>query len=251
MDSPKFAKVPSIGKLTALRRDFHRKIRAEGFLGALNHAVARLIYIVRQRVGKSVTVPDPFDSQFGTDTATIVSVGALDIPNEKVLHANRYEAVSQEVFTEAMLTLPATNEYTFVDIGSGKGKALLLASHYPFREIVGIELSAQLTAIALENIAKYRNTSQKCSVIRVECRDALTCDLPLSNCILYLYNPFDGAIMQQFVSVVEESLADHPRSIRVVYQWPLHRIHWDRSPYLRLSAETKTWVVYESTSSSN
>ena len=39
-------------------------------------------------------------------------------------------------------------DYTFLDIGSGKGRVLMLASDAPFRHIVGVELSPALTAIA-------------------------------------------------------------------------------------------------------
>lgn len=39
-------------------------------------------------------------------------------------------------------------DYTFVDIGCGKGRAVLLASEVRFREIVGIELNTKLAVLA-------------------------------------------------------------------------------------------------------
>src|SRR5947208_15284999 len=40
------------------------------------------------------------------------------------------------------------SDFTFIDLGSGKGRTLLMASDYPFRRILGVELLAGLDQLA-------------------------------------------------------------------------------------------------------
>src|SRR5580700_6255635 len=53
-------------------------------------------------------------------------------------------------------------DFTFIDLGSGKGRTLLMASDYPFHRIVGVELLPSLHEIAQENLRQYKSESQKC-----------------------------------------------------------------------------------------
>ena len=63
-------------------------------------------------------------------------------------------------------------DFTFIDIGSGKGRTLLMASDYPFRRIIGVELLPELHRIAQENVRKYKNENQKSFAIVSQCVDA-------------------------------------------------------------------------------
>lgn len=217
-------------------------------LGALKHGALRLNERARvQLVRGSGPQPDRFDSEYGTDTATTVSVGALDIPNDKLEQANRYEAISPESFDRVVGELFLRHEeYVFVDIGSGKGRALLLASFYPFRRVVGVEISPALTQIAEDNIKTFRDPKQKCKEITALCIDGAAYELPRQNCVLYLYNPFGLQVMRSFVSAVEKSIWNQPRKIFVIYFTPTHRAPWDQSEVFRPIRESVTLVVYES-----
>ena len=128
----------------------------------------------------------------GTDTARIVGAWALDIPHDKLEHANRYETVAPEVFYASLNELEIRHEeFVFIDIGSGKGRALLLASRFPFKEIIGVELSAGLNTVANRNLRAFKDESQKCFRIQSIGQDALDYELPPENIVFYLYNPFD------------------------------------------------------------
>src|SRR5215469_11602963 len=66
-----------------------------------------------------------------------------------------YQPIEPDIFHEMLSAVPADfRHYTFIDIGSGKGRALLLASESRFRRIIGIELLPELNRIAQANIAK-------------------------------------------------------------------------------------------------
>jgi hypothetical protein len=55
--------------------------------------------------------------------------------------------------------------YTFVDMGSGKGRMLLLAAEYPFRQIQGVEFAVELHDQATANIHRYTSARRRCARI--------------------------------------------------------------------------------------
>ncbi len=74
-----------------------------------------------------------------------------------------YQPTDPALFQEIMASLPIEFEqFAFVDLGSGKGRTLLMASEYPFKRIVGVELIAELHRAAEENIRDYRSPTQRC-----------------------------------------------------------------------------------------
>lgn len=78
----------------------------------------------------------------------------------------------------------------FVDLGSGKGKSLILAADYPFKKIIGVEFPPELHQTAVRNIALF--SREKCiqEQIQLLCMDAEQYELPTENIVLFLYNPF-------------------------------------------------------------
>jgi SAM-dependent methyltransferase len=233
----------TVNKVVALRRDIVRKARQVGALKMLKHGAEKLV----RDLSPSSLQPDPFDVRYGTDTAQIISVGALDIPDERLAHSNRYEAVVPEMFDCIMQDLNIQyRRFSFVDVGSGKGRAMLLASRFPFKEIVGVEISAALTIIAERNIRLFRDDSQQCFAIRPTCVDGGSFELPLVDAVLYFNNPFDEQVMRPLLSRIEQSLSAHSRKFLVAYQRPLHRKLWDRSDAFRLRCERERYVIYES-----
>ena len=89
---------------------------------------------------------------------TSVPVSALgDIDPSIAAHAVHYEATSFGKFSRAMEILaPRYEGFTFVDLGSGKGRVLLLAALRPFRRVIGVEISASLHTRAQANVEALR-----------------------------------------------------------------------------------------------
>jgi SAM-dependent methyltransferase len=104
----------------------------------------------------------PFDRKYGTDTGGYL--GPEELVNGRANDAlnHGYSAIAPSVFHEACRrwreTLPDVSgrieAYNFVDVGAGKGRALLLASELPFRKIIGVELSAELSSMAQNNVSR-------------------------------------------------------------------------------------------------
>jgi SAM-dependent methyltransferase len=135
-------------------------------------------------------------------------------------------------------------DFTFIDLGSGKGRTLLMASDYPFRRIVGVELLPSLHKIAQENLRLYKSESQKCFALESICADATDFPLPQDPLVIFLFNPFPESGMRKVVSNLEQSLRAHPRPVYVLYHNPLleHTLS-ERGP-LRKIAGTHQYSLF-------
>jgi hypothetical protein len=167
---------------------------------------ANLIRAGRRLAGSAIdklrrAADSTFDVKYGTDTAHWVQLKELSLSSKNVAHGQFYEPTPIRVFNRAMTSLKiAHGEFTFIDFGSGKGRNLLLASHYPFREIIGVEFSQELHQIAENNIAIYNGRGQKCSRIRSLCVDAVDYALPSTNLIAFFFNPFNEVVFAEVLS---------------------------------------------------
>jgi hypothetical protein len=134
-------------------------------------------------------------------------------PTEKALFHEMLDALAQH-------TSLAFPEFTFVDLGSGKGRALLMASDYPFRRIVGVELLPALHRTAEENLAHYHSDSQKCFAVESVCADAITFRLPAGPLVVYLFNPFPQSGLRRAIENLESDVQQTPRQVYVLYHNP-------------------------------
>lgn len=239
----------SIGytKTVALRREVVRKYRQVGLWRTLTHGVSKVARLARQTAFPPVTRAVPFDLIYGTDTGGVLGVGELDIPEEAMEHAVRYDAISEEEFDHSLKELPVTPDgLVFVDLGSGKGRALLLASCYPFAEIIGVEFSRLLHETALHNIEIFQDTRQRCRTITSIWADASKFEIPEKPLMFFLHNPFDDAVMRPVVSHIEQSLQKCPRTIYVWYVKPEQRQVFDASKGFEAMKDTGRYVFYKS-----
>jgi len=133
-----------------------------------------------------------------------------------------YQPTDADLFREMMASLPIDfSQFTFIDLGSGKGRTLLMASEYAFRKIMGVELMAGLHQIALENLSVYKSDSQKCFAIEAICGDAADFPFPDEALVLYLFNPLPESSLKRLLARLEESLKAYPRPLYVLYHNPL------------------------------
>ena len=137
-----------------------------------------------------------------------------------------YQPTEPGLFHEMMGALSrqtgfAFGDFVFIDLGSGKGRTLLMASDYPFCRVVGVELLPALNLIAQENLNKYRNDAQKCFAIESTCADAAGFDFPGEPIVLFLFNPFPESGLRRVIANLEQSLREYPRKVYVLYHNPL------------------------------
>lgn len=164
----------------------------------------------------------------------------------EVLAGRQYQASDPVIFHEMMSHLAIDHrQFTFIDLGSGKGRGLLLASDYPFHRIVGIELLPELHAIAEENVRKYRSPRQQCREFKLICADARSSPLPPEPLVVFLFDPFPEDVLRQVMAGIERSLREQPRQMFLAYENPIsERVIADSTMFRRL-AGTQQWALYE------
>jgi SAM-dependent methyltransferase len=216
---------PSI--VSTIRHWWKENSAREGFVSTLKRFLATLWEFARestpsqrrQRYGDV-----EYDWDFRVDTT-----GATVSWRDRLLGMfhSAYQPTEPAQFRE-MLASPMRSsaefdfrEFTFIDIGSGKGRVLLMASDYPFRRILGIELLPELHRVAKENIAKYKSDSQQCFAIDCLLGDACEFAFPAEPTVLYLFNPLPESGLVTLIRNLEQSLREHPRPVFVLYHNPL------------------------------
>ena len=175
----------------------------------------------------------PFDRFHGTDTSGVVS--EKDLPAQEIArtYAVGYAGSQPSVLRLALAELPRLDGYTFVDLGCGKGRPLLVASEFPFRDILGVDLSSPLAQVARRNASIIANRFPARTSVRVAVGDASNYPLPPGNLAIFLYNPFHAELIANVVAGVEAALAAEARSIYVIYYNPIAGHCFDASPQLR------------------
>jgi hypothetical protein len=160
-----------------------------------------LRYLIwRSRLRWQRRIDKAFDAKFGVDTADEVLLTKAGITSDvQAAQGNTvYRPLWESAFRDLLRLIPLAPEtLTFVDIGAGKGKLLLLASRLPFKRIIGIEYAETLHNIAVENIRAFR-PHQVCRSVKSYHQDALTFDVPLGEpLVCTIFNSFDVDIMKQ------------------------------------------------------
>lgn len=115
------------------------------------------------------------------------------------------------------------SDMTFLDYGTGKGRALCVAATFPFKRIMGVELSPQLARLAQLNLE--RMCGRKVADVDIRCQDATELDVPDDVNLIYFFNPFTGDSLRQVVDKMHTSLKRAPRAMFVLY---FNNDHFDR-----------------------
>lgn len=114
------------------------------------------------------------------------------------------------------------NRYTFVDLGSGKGRVVIRAAMQQFQRVEGVELSPILHQAAVENVdrAKANATLALRSPVIVHNEDALEYEIPRTPLVLFFFNSFERVVLIKFIERLEQSLREHPRDCYFIYVNP-------------------------------
>lgn len=221
------------------------KVKREGFSGALRDVYVRASWraqSVRWYLNDWWTV----DRRFGIDTAGVESRYLRDIASGSSAELRHYEGTKWVDMRKMFDTLPLDpSQYTFVDIGCGKGRAMVFAAELGFPRIVGVELAPTLADTTRRNVQSYLSRSANNPSMDVHEGDALAFQLPEGNLAIFMYNPFGGSVMEAFVQKVEAHLRSRPDvSLYVLYMRPECADTLAASPALRTHATDGAFMVY-------
>lgn len=166
-----------------------------------------------------------FDHDYGVTTQAILFLTDLDPEHvgDAGAHATHYEAVPVADFRAMLAVLPpeAIAASTFVDVGAGMGRAMLLAAEYPFKQVTGIELSPGLYEVARENIERANRSRRVCRDVRLMRGDGRSWSFPPGNLVVFLYNPFDGEAMRATLGSILHRR--DPGTTWLLYHTPVER----------------------------
>ena len=201
-----------------------RAWRRHGALGFLRLCLSNLALLVSGKAPHDRYIYDEsFDREFGTDTLGVVELDEMQIGAEAGEGAVRYEATDPACFRFLLERAFPDGEHpdTFVDLGCGKGRVLILAAEAGFRRIIGIELDPGLHAIAVRNIEKvrWRYPAAEFGILN---GDATAMEFPTRAIVCYVNNPFGADAILRVVRNLEQSLRAHPRDCILIY---LHAFH--------------------------
>jgi SAM-dependent methyltransferase len=165
----------------------------------------------------------PFDLEFGVRTSGLIAGRNLKCGSRADRHNTAYFGVAPSVFHEMMAlwrrSKPAgtIDQFTFVDIGAGMGRAVLLASEFPFRSVIGVELNPRLARIARKNVAHWKAAGLARAPVRVVCRDAVEFKIPPGPCVAFMFNPFGGPIMRRLLKTWSQTIARREDQLDILY----------------------------------
>ena len=160
-------------------------------------------------------VVDPMiDRAVGMETAGFVSVENLGLERQVAFD---YGVAGWRSLQVILKRGEVTATDVFADFGSGKGRVLYLASRYPFRRIIGIDLSPRMAEDARRNLRDQP---------RVQVVEANAAEWPVPDDLTFAFfhNPFPNAVFEAVTSHLVASLERRPRRFRLIYRRP-HRMH--------------------------
>jgi SAM-dependent methyltransferase len=221
----------------------------------------------------------PFDEYYGTDTSGLIWGEDLTSGHPHDAWNTAYYGIAPSVFKAALQLLVERagidlSQFTFVDLGSGKGRAVLLAAMHPFARAIGVELSPELHAIALANLERFPVDLSRSDTVNFVYADAADFpwdaslaeySKPLAGPLLFfLYNPFALPVLTSFLNKLDASLRSQSRvvyllCINVEFDKALTRQRWIEKQWQatmtigeadrledRFGSTTETVAVYRS-----
>ena len=165
----------------------------------------------------------PFDVEFGVRTSGLVAGRHLKSGHRHDRHATAYYGVAPSVFQSLVKRwqrsrpAAAMEEFSFLDVGAGMGRAVLLAAELPFRQVLGVELNPTLARIAQRNLTVWRASGRARAPMRVVCGDAVEFPLPAGPCLAFLFNPFAAPVMRRLLTAWSKVLAGRPAPLDILY----------------------------------
>lgn len=165
-----------------------------------------------------------FDRRFGTETRGVVENAALaGVTGPNLAHGIRYEPTRAQPLRQLLRAAAIPAAGTFVDLGCGKGRVLMLAAEHGFARVTGVDHSRALCETARRNLQALRARTGLHFEASVQAQDAGAYAFAPDDSVVFLFNPFDDAVLRPVLANLRASLASHPRELWLVYHRPVWR----------------------------
>jgi SAM-dependent methyltransferase len=159
-----------------------------------------------------------FDWRYGVDTSGMIDLKDLAIDSPHLAHGVDYVPTRARYFRQILRALRVPQDSVFVDLGSGKGRTLLMAARSGrFRKVVGVDFSVDLCEAAERNIRRFQRRCPSHVEFEVVHGDVADYDVQPDQNVFFMFNPFDHVVMRQIIEQFAHSLEEKPRRIWLIY----------------------------------
>lgn len=158
-----------------------------------------------------------FERRLGVETSRSVQTDELGYDDER---HGFYQPSEWRTLQRALPRRLVGPDDVFIDIGSGMGRMVLRAAQYPFKRVIGVELSPQLHAVAVRNLQAIRRRL-RCKNVQLVQANATDFEVPDDVTVVFFNNPFWGEVFDAAVQSVLRSVERRPRPLRVLYRNPV------------------------------
>jgi SAM-dependent methyltransferase len=152
----------------------------------------------------------PMDKALGIETSHRVSRRALASGSESDAYSNGYLGAHPGIVRKCLGLIPIVPGATFIDLGCGKGRALVIACEFPFAKLIGVELSPFVARIASRNFAKLVRRDKQFARVSIRIGDASQPPFEPGCNVLFFYNAFVGEPVQALIANLRRHLDANP-----------------------------------------
>ena len=188
----------------------------------------------KQFVGASARVADRVLDR-GLHTA-----GNSELPEHSRPYRVMYVPSPWYALPRELYDFGVSSQDTFVDFGSGKGRVVHQAARWPFRRVIGVEVSPALAEIARAGLAA-RKQQHRCEDVEIVVADAAEFPIPDDLTIAYFFHPFVGETLDRVLRGLVESIDRNPRRVRLIYVCPIASSQVLATGRFRLTKERRAW----------
>jgi SAM-dependent methyltransferase len=172
----------------------------------------------------------PIDALYGVDTSGVVPVEYIHRDRSLTARIIPYIGSDPGVVRGALAALGNIEDYTLVDLGCGKGRAVIVGSEFPFRAIIGVELSTKLASTAKKNAAIVAHGYPSRPAITIHEANVTDFQLPDGKLVMFLYHAFGRELLAQLLTKLASALRSQGTHLFFVYDNPVCGDVLDSSP---------------------
>jgi Histone methylation protein DOT1 len=195
-------------------------------------ATVKPVYVAVRGLGGRV-----LDRWYGIRTTGEVQLADLGLG---AADRNRYKATEWTTLPRILPRREVAEHDVFIDFGSGLGRVVHQAAHYPFRRVIGVELSETLSEVARANIERGRHRL-RCQDVEIVTADAVEYDVPDDVTVAFFANPFTGRVFATVIEHLLTSVDRRPRRLRLIYRCPTEHEYLMETGRFRLVRVARGW----------
>lgn len=163
------------------------------------------------------------ENKYSINTSRLNDLQTLKISGNNRQHAEIYQGASYYLLEKVLMHLQKLNvPDAIADIGCGKGRVMVVASHFGFKRILGVEFAIELCRQAESNCFQITKR-YPLTYWQVIHADAINFKLKKDLSVIFFFNPFNEMVMKQVIKNMLQSQKEHPRKIFVIYINPQHK----------------------------